>query len=119
MPPAPVGNIKLPPTSKTPQPHAHAHAAPGAKTPASKPTPIFFIREFNLLFFIFKVQVARTPNGVLKSKGNGFSRASNDAGNQTVKLKRRNGAAAAPAAFGRTNLRKVLPARRMKTASAK
>ena len=50
------GNIELVPTSKTPQPQAQANAAPGAKTPANKPMPIFFICEFKFLFFIFKVK---------------------------------------------------------------
>jgi hypothetical protein len=38
--------------SNTPQPQAQANAAPGTITPASKPTPAFFIPEFILPFFI-------------------------------------------------------------------
>src|ERR1035438_4890730 len=56
MPPEPSGNIELVPTSNTPQPQAQANAAPGANTPANKPPPIFFIREFKFLFFMFKVK---------------------------------------------------------------
>jgi hypothetical protein len=52
MPPSPVGNIELLPTSNTPQPHAQPNAAPGVKTPANKPKPILFICECKLLFFI-------------------------------------------------------------------
>ena len=66
-----MGNIELVPTSNTPQPHAQANAAPGAKTPANKPPPIFFTRAFKFLFFfIFKVKGCEDATERLQVKRN-------------------------------------------------
>jgi hypothetical protein len=61
MPPSPLGSIELVATSNTPQPQAHAQAAPGASVTANKPTPNFFICEFKFLVFIFEFKFAKTP----------------------------------------------------------
>jgi len=76
VPPAPEGSIPLVPTSKTPQPHAQANAAPGAKTPATKPTPAFFIGEFKFLFFIFKVKDCENAPRRSQIKGMNFAHVS-------------------------------------------